>query len=70
MHGWIAEKEYDMEIYFPFKRNACAFSIQAHSGFSREGKKMDSEVTACKSENYLRIPEYIKGSVVLFFFFN
>ena len=52
------------EIYHPFKRNSCAFSIQAHGLFQRK-KKMVGEVTACKSENYLSIPEYTKDSVVL-----
>lgn len=34
MDGQIAGKEYNIEAYLPFKRNACAFSDQAHWGFS------------------------------------
>ena len=35
----LLRKEYGMDIYFPFQRNACAFSIQVYSGFSTKGKK-------------------------------
>lgn len=39
MYGWIAGKEYNVETYLPCKRNICAFSIQAHWGFTKARKK-------------------------------
>lgn len=64
MHGWISGKEYDRDLSSLQKKFLCLFNSGSQGLFQRK-KKLVGEVTACKSENYLRIPEYTKDNVVL-----
>lgn len=65
MDGQIAGKEYNRDLIFPLKEVLVPFQSKLIGAFPKEDIKRYGEVTSCKSENYLRIPEYTKDNVVL-----